>query len=101
MIRAARGVGEGPKIVIAGMVFLHDDYDMLDFVGIEGAWLRVAESPQGRHVQVANPFTPKRRAYLLSIKLRVVPRSWDGAHIHKPLHSLCFEQRDEIFLLPR
>jgi len=69
--------------------------------GVEGAWLRVAESPQGRHVQVANPCTPKRRAYLLSIKLRVVPRSWDGAHIHKPLHSMCFQQLDEVFLLPR
>ena len=59
--------------------------------GVWGVWTRTAQAAQVFHVQVADPSATKRRSDPVSIKLRIVAGTRNGAHIDESLHSVSLQ----------
>src|SRR5215471_19366068 len=58
----------------------------------------MAQAAQVFHVQVADPSAAECRSEAVSIKLRIVPGTRNGAHIDESLHRVGLQERNEILL---
>ena len=58
--------------------------------------MRASKAAQSRQVPVMKVSRMESGRQFASVELRIVPRTWDSAHIDQPLYLMCFQDMDEL-----